>query len=191
MGGILNQPSFYSERPIGSGSSGYSGVPAVYDGGDHSLYDQWQTRPIGGSLPTMVDFPTGLGGGVDYSGGSNPSASFAPAPIQSGSSGGGLIQTLGKAAAFMPVVGTVGSLLLNGIGTYMDYKYKKDQQAKMDKWQEMQNAIAQRESAKKWQWAEEDRAYSKALSTFQNMMLMLDKNKQMENNLVTVWRGMK
>lgn len=144
-------------------------------------------------MAAITPGPIQAGGTMDTL--TNQAISNFQAPIQNvgggstGSTFSSLSKRLAAASPFMPVGGTLGNLVMNGIGMYMQNKYQKEQQEKLDKWQAMQNAIAVRENAKQWKWMEEDRDYSRAQGVMQNLMTLMNTNKQLENNMVNMWRA--
>jgi len=154
------------------------------------------------SLGPIQPISPGYGGGYNPGlgmGGSGPS--MAPAnPIQplslsapSATSGAataaqGAGSLLGAISPWMPVVGTVGSLLLSGAGMWLQNKYNKEAQEKADYWANMQNALQAREREKQWDWLEEDRRYQRANDFLTKWNNMVTQNKQFQNNIVSLWR---
>jgi len=131
---------------------------------------------------------------VDYSGGSNPSAGFTPQ--KPATEGSGLLETLTAAAPVVGVIGGIGSLIMSGYGMYLQNKAQKKQEEMQQQaidnqnyWAKVQNAINERERKRQWAWMNDDKTYQRRIAAVNMVLSQAANNKQLQNNLVSIWGG--
>lgn len=85
----------------------------------------------------------------------------------------------------------VGAVLDLGISLWGEAKQAKADQENReayDRWQAIQNEIAEKEKARRWKWLEEDRSYSRAMDFQKGLWSMLQSDVALKNNLVNLYR---
>jgi len=101
------------------------------------------------------------------------------------------LSTGGKVLALLPGIGSIGGLIMQGAGMWLQYKYQKEAQNRADQWTTIQNAIAERERRKQWKWMEEEKDYNRSQAFLGNLFGMMKTEKQFESDLLNMWRTSK